>query len=86
MSWRPAGPCRRLLRECHGVCTGSSRPSRIVLLRASSDALPDELYSRVARQPVSLRYRLTRREIPLQVVSERKDGNYDFTPYLINLA
>jgi len=66
--------------------TGLSRPSRVVLLRASSDALPDELYSRVARQPVSLRYRLTRREIPLQVVSERKDGNYDFTPYLINLS
>ena len=65
--------------------SGSSRPSRVVLLRASSDALPDELYSRVARQPISLRYRLTRREIPLQVASERKDGNYDFTPYLINL-
>jgi hypothetical protein len=67
------------------AATGSSRPSRVVLLRASSDALPDELYSRVTRQPVSLRYRLIRREIPLQVVSERKDGNYDFTPYLINL-
>jgi len=65
--------------------TGSSLPSRLVLLRASSDPLPDELYARITRQFVPLRYRLRRKEIPLQVVSERKDGNYDFTPYLINL-
>jgi hypothetical protein len=65
--------------------TGSSFPSRVVLLRGSSDPLPDEMYARVTRQPISLRYRFTRREVPLQVVSEQKDGNYDFTPYLINL-
>jgi hypothetical protein len=65
--------------------TGSSLPSRVVLLRGSADPLADELYARVARQPISLRYRFTRKEVPLQIVSERKDGNYDFTPYLINL-
>jgi hypothetical protein len=65
--------------------TGSSFPSRVVLLRGSADPLADELYARVARQPISLRYRFTRKEVPLQIVSERNDGNYDFTPYLINL-
>jgi hypothetical protein len=64
---------------------GSSFPSRVVLLRGSSDPLPDAMYARVTRQPLSLRYRFTRREVPLQVVSEQNDGNYDFTPYLINL-
>ena len=67
------------------TATGSSFPSRVILLRGASDPLPDELYARVTRQPLRLRYRLARKEVPLQVVSERKDGNYDFTPYLINL-
>ena len=65
---------------------GSSFPSRVVLLRGSSDPLPDEMYARITRQPISFRYRFTRREVPLQVVSEQKDGNYDFTPYLVNLS
>jgi len=67
------------------AATGSTLPSRLVLLRGSSEPLPDELYARLTRQPVTVRHRFTRREVPLQVVSERTDGNYDFTPYLINL-
>lgn len=67
------------------TATGSSLPHRLVLLRGSSDPLPDELYAHVTRRPVRLRYRLARKEVPFQVVSERQDGNYDFTPYLINL-
>ena len=64
---------------------GSSLPSRLVLLRSTSDPIPDDVYARITRQPIPLRYRFTRKNVPLQVISERRDGNYDFTPHLVDL-
>jgi type IV secretory pathway TrbD component len=63
----------------------SALPSRVVLLRPTSEPIPDELYARITRQPIPLAYRLTRMSVPLQVVSERPDGSYDFTPHLVDL-
>ena len=65
---------------------GNSLPTRLVLLRSSSEPLTDDVYTRVTRHRVPLRYRFAHAETPLQVVSERSDGVYDFTPYLVNLS
>lgn len=58
---------------------------RLILLRTQPIPLPEEVYEYAVGHPVTIRRGLHETRVPVEIITESRDGSYEFVPYVLGV-